>query len=453
MDTDINNYSIDEIFSIIKVDKDCKLEQLYDTVKSAMNKIESSDGINTYEYKHFFRECFKKIVMKQGLNVPDYIYKDLGIIKLDAKIPDVNLVTNTEKDNMIVHSKNYPGAVPEYIPNDMTVNTSTTRYPRGTVNPIKRETIKNILTINSKFRDDTSELTTDFSVDLNDVYHNVVSMKLASLEFMNSYYTFSTYLKTNEFTVSVFEYNTTTNAITTGPVTTRLEFSEGNYNAFEIAVVLNNVFTSAPVGSFIDAIEADYNTTKGKLFFRVRTAGAPPLPSGAGHAWGFDLDFTVIEDCKSRELYNNFGWLAGFRDDKYLFFENYKQTATTEFEVGYNPEAFLNLIGSHYYLLEVTDYNKNVSEVLKYNTSHIYSFNIHDVLAKVPNVAGQLDVLFEDSSDRIFKTRQYFGPVKINKLHIRLLDEDGRTLNLNDGDITLSLEIEQLDAPYKNMVQ
>ena len=43
MDTDINNYSIDEIFSIIKVDKDCKLEQLYDTVKSAMNKIESSD--------------------------------------------------------------------------------------------------------------------------------------------------------------------------------------------------------------------------------------------------------------------------------------------------------------------------------------------------------------------------------------------------------------------------
>ena len=156
-------------------------------------------------------------------------------------------------------------------------------------------------------------------------------MKLASLEFMNSYYTFSTYLKTNEFTVSVFEYNTTTNAITTGPVTTRLEFSEGNYNAFEIAVVLNNVFTSAPVGSFIDAIEADYNTTKGKLFFRVRTAGALPLPSGASHAWGFDLDFTVIEDCKSRELYNNFGWLAGFRDDKYLFFENYKQTATTEF--------------------------------------------------------------------------------------------------------------------------
>ena len=91
--------------------------------------------------------------------------------------------------------------------------------------------------------------------------------------------------------------------------------------------------------------------------------------------------------------------------------------------------------------------------ILKYNTSHIYSFNIHDILAKVPNVAGQLDVIFEDSSDRIFKSREYFGPVKINKLHIRLLDEDGRVVNLNDGDITISLEIEQLDAPYKNMVK
>ena len=75
MDNDINNYSIDEIFSIIKVDKDCKLEQLYDTVKGAMKKIEDSEEDNTYEYKHFFRECFKKIVMKQLHFHLSYPYK------------------------------------------------------------------------------------------------------------------------------------------------------------------------------------------------------------------------------------------------------------------------------------------------------------------------------------------------------------------------------------------
>ena len=127
----------------------------------------------------------------------------------------------------------------------MCVNTSITQYPRGLVNPIKRETIKNLLTINSKFRDDVDQLTTDFSVELNDVYQNVVSMKLASLEFMNSYYTFSTYLKTNEFKVTVFEYNTTTNAVTSGPFTTTIEFSEGNYTTFELAALLNAIFSAA----------------------------------------------------------------------------------------------------------------------------------------------------------------------------------------------------------------
>ena len=212
MDTNVNNYTIDEIFSIMKVNKECKLEELYDATKNIMKKLEDSNKENIYEYKHFFRECFKKIIFKQGLSVPDYIYKSLGIIKLDNKLPEVDSVKNTE-GTKIVDPKNYPGAVPEIIPNDMCVNTSITQYPRGLVNPIKRETIKNLLTINSKFRDDVDQLTTDFSVELNDVYQNVVSMKLASLEFMNSYYTFSTYLKTNEFKVTVFEYNTTTNQL------------------------------------------------------------------------------------------------------------------------------------------------------------------------------------------------------------------------------------------------
>ena len=67
-------------------------------------------------------------------------------------------------------------------------------------------------------------------------------------------------------------------------------------------------------------------------------------------------------------------------------------------------------------------------------------------------MSGQTDIMFEDSSDRIFKERNYFGPVRIKKLRIRLLDENGRVVDLNNGDLTVSLEVECLDAPYKNMV-
>ena len=74
-------------------------------------------------------------------------------------------------------------------------------------------------------------------------------------------------------------------------------------------------------------------------------------------------------------------------------------------------------------------------------------------MAKIPNTASTTNIIFEDSSDRIFKTRKYFGPVRISKLRIRLLDDFGRVVDLNGGDLIITLEIETLDMPYKNFRQ
>ena len=40
--------------------------------------------------------------------------------------------------------------------------------------------------------------------------------------------------------------------------------------------------------------------------------------------------------------------------------------------------------------------------------------------------------------------RIYFGPTSINRLHIKLLDEFGRIVDLNNGDFSFSLELEIL---------
>jgi hypothetical protein len=61
-------------------------------------------------------------------------------------------------------------------------------------------------------------------------------------------------------------------------------------------------------------------------------------------------------------------------------------------------------------------------------------------------------MIFEDSSDRVFKSRKYFGPVRLSKFKIRLLDENGVVVNLNNNDIVINLEIETLNTPYKNLV-
>ena len=125
---------------------------------------------------------------------------------------------------------------------------------------------------------------------------------------------------------------------------------------------------------------------------------------------------------------------------------------TNQLLTGFNPKNILDFTGTKFFLLEITDYNKNYSEVFKYNT-YKRNINYKDILAKIPNTVSTTNIIFEDSSDRIFKTRKYFGPVRISKLRIRLLDDYGRVVNLNGGDLVITLEIETLNMPYKNFRQ
>ena len=120
--------------------------------------------------------------------------------------------------------------------------------------------------------------------------------------------------------------------------------------------------------------------------------------------------------------------------------------------VGFNAEAIANTSGSPFYLLEINDFNKNNPTVVDYNCDSKYSFNIKDVIARIPNVSSFDSVIFEDSSDRMWKTRKYFGPVRIKKLRARLLDDVGRVVDTNDGEFTLTLEITTLNMPYKRHI-
>ena len=96
------------------------------------------------------------------------------------------------------------GGVRQPIPPIYTINTNRNKFSEGLVDPLERETITSLLSINSKFRDSYSKSTTDFNLDLNEPLTNVVSIKLASIEILNSYYTISEYLRTNTFIVEFF---------------------------------------------------------------------------------------------------------------------------------------------------------------------------------------------------------------------------------------------------------
>jgi hypothetical protein len=308
--------------------------------------------------------------------------------------------------------------------------------------------------------------TSDFTVELKDPFKDVVSMKLSGVEMMNGYYPINPENGSNVFTITTFDYDLSANLtcpILDMPITdisninqTVIEIGQGTYNISQLSTTLNTIFSQPTNPPALQAVRLNYNTLTGKLRFLVYAPpnGSPPVTvtPPAGRGFGFNLDFRY-PDNPERNLYYNLGWLLGFRKGYYDFCKDYifsGQTTMTLLE-GYNAEAAVNLIGSSFFLLEVNDFNNNNPPVLSYNCQTEHSFNIRNILAKIPNAVHTNEFLFEDSSDKIFKTRKYFGPVRIKKLRLRLLDEFGRPLDLTNGDITINLEITTLNSPYKNI--
>ena len=451
LDTNINNYSNEEILRLFKINEEnCSLDTLFVTVIEALDQINESPPLAN-EKKNimlFFRQCFYKICsyyrMKPSNAMNKLIETKIEENIINETIIEESIINNSNlssKENFIPKTEHFVGALPLKIPEAATVSSNVDKYARGLVNPLQRETVNNILIINSKFRNDKQSTTTDFSVLLTEPINNVISLKMASLELMNSYYAISDALKTNVFTIQTYKINTSTKAITDIYIK-EIQLTEGGYNSGLLVTTFNTMFNADPS---LNMLTTQYNVIKGRIYFFIKSA--PPVPPPSGTQYAFNLSFTLPSD-KTRPLFLNFGWLLGYQKADYIFSKDYITTATTTQEIGFNPESPLDLTGTKFFLLEVTDYNNNAPAVLKYNTADGYWFNIKDVLAKIPNVSPAYSVIFEDSSDRVFKTRNYFGPVKLQKLRIRLLDENGRVVDLNCSDMVISFEVESLDVRY-----
>ena len=97
--------------------------------------------------------------------------------------------------------------------------------------------------------------------------------------------------------------------------------------------------------------------------------------------------------------------------------------------------------GLRYIFLSLDDYNKNFSKSLisPFEDSGV---NDDNIFAKINNNVDSFDYANGDI-DYLFK-RQYFGPVDIMKLRIRILDEFGRVVDLNNSDYSFTIKVEQI---------
>ena len=430
-DLDINNYTKDDYFDIFNLDKN--MNPSMDTVeinyKNLLNNVNDGnlDSDEKSKMKQFLTECKKNLITILNKEKSNY------------KLIDSNFTPILEQSETFQNNSHF------IIKKQENANS----YHTNKLNPLAKHSTIQLLNVNTRFRKEYYNTTaTNFIIDLPEEFKNVISLTVQSVQIPNSNYTFSSTLGTNEFTVELFDISSN-GTIKSGTQEKRtIKITDGIYSGSILEDYLNTfVFNDLSLNRI--GCKYDEITRKFRFYRDYRSeanGGQPQDPDGGEYA--FNIDWRLNEN-PNRPIQLNMGWILGYRQQYYEWSTDYTDSSGVTYskQEGYNPEAVYDTLGSKYYILSIDDYNKNYSNTL---TSPFQDsvFNDQNAIAKIPNNPNLInfDDIFYQSK------RAYFGPVNIKKLHIRLLDELGRTVDLNNNDFSFSIQLEQLYDAHANKI-
>ena len=374
----------------------------------------------------------------------------------------------------------------------------------GKLNPTLKNTTQRLIVLDSFFRQESSgpSISTDYTLDLSDHLTDVLSLRLWSIEVPLTYYVIDVnYGNTcfwvsdasggviNNIAISIPSGNyipgtfvtALNDAFTAAGFTFTSPAIPVSYNSsnYKITMKLNGGTYMPPSGSTTTAFTI---STATKLIF-------------------FDPNITLQCEttCVQHGLYLNqtLGWLMGYHNS----------TGTIPVEASGNTgDSVLDLNGPRYFILALDDYNQNhlnnglvsitepskvvklpsyyspdqpyicepsqfgqvaqltqssprtltqsqiytINEILKNNVNNMElrakAPTTTDVFAIIPikqsSVGGTLYVDF--SGQLQDNRRTYFGPVDIDRMRIRLLNDKGHVVNLNGADWAITIISENL---------
>ena len=314
--------------------------------------------------------------------------------ELNTRLQLITINENSKKDifSFLNRAKekllNKSEIIPKQI--DPFVYANPSEYFKGTINPLEKRLIQRLVCIDTLFRSNYPHTkSTDFTYEFPEYINNVVSMQIKSIEIPYAWYEFSKYKHNTSFKIN----------------DTVIEIDDGNYSILEL----------------IDAINiklSNITLTQNPITFTSTFTGLS----------SFTLEF---ESGASTSL----GWALGFRANKYI-------DANT-----YTSESTIGTAGDNYLFVDVDDFHSNhitdaVISVVKYNNTSSYIGN--NIMARISIKSDVNTLITNDRDCCILKKRDYFGPVKLEKMNLRILNKFGEVIHLNKNDYSIVFEITQL---------
>ena len=314
--------------------------------------------------------------------------------------------------------------------------------PPGIINPIRIQSIKRALNIDSRFRPDYfSTNASDLHLTLPYKFSNVINVRLASIQIPLTYYAINESFANNTFTV-LYDLDASTGKFQEAKL---IRLPDGNYNTSfsgSNASHIESVMNAEMLGKIDQSklpLRYTVDRNSGRSIFAI-----DPSSSLLGTPYRIIFDGQLsfagsqASDAFASALPFYLGWQLGFRSGLY--------DAPSGEAVA--SEGICYIKGPQYIFLALDDYNNNVNNY--YISAYTDSINNKNILARL-NVSSiiQSNGVYNSGEDDGFSTqinrsRNYFGPVDIQRVRLTLYDEYGRIINLNNMDWSCALMFEQV---------
>ena len=429
----IEDYTMDELFKILSID--INQNSNYDDIKT---QIENS----TNKYIKQFEELQKPNIVTFFTQVKNSL---IGV-------KDTDMLSSSAKN--IITYKNV------YNPDTLNVEnfgSEMFNQNNGAGNPIHRKTVSKLLNIDSRFRPHyLTTSTTDYLIDLPYPINNVTEMTLCDLELPSTFYPISAAYQNNFFWIHTIDVADMENFY-------YIVIPDGNYYFETLIKYINTIFGNLELNLSI-SYDLNYNNIgsigegSGLTSIGILNQNDITNNNNSGGIKTFELNFNAspipgeksigpnnipnyIKDISeyyytpiSLDYKELFGWLLGYRKPLYtgVVVDDYST-------LYYKSESVLDLTGPKYLFLIVDDFNKSMN--VNFLTASVKGLLTDNIIARISQKGQLFSIQSQNDFSVYSEPRYYYGPVNISKLQIKLIDEYGRTVDLNNKDFSFTLRI------------
>ncbi len=424
MDLEIDNYSIHDLENFFKI------KGKYNYTQADVEQKEYEIREQLFSSGHVNKKLKRDLIIFLT-EAKNRIFQSKFPVKKENLPTTIQKTAVLDRSNVPISQELPTSRIPNIIERPPTnyLNVQMSEYYQGTINPLNTRTIIKNITVDTRFRDRYyATASSDFMITLPMRLNKVVSMQMSALELPKNFYNISAEYKNNYFIMKIKyftdEYLCEESKTVVVP--------DGNYTAEGLIQQLNSVLS--PGGCECD----------GDIFAKIHFSLTIDGFNGCGFNGGktiiqphiqymntideiilhFDTDPAGNNDVI--HLSQKLGWILGFVNIAYYGSNVYISEKPIE------PNTI------KYLYLAVDDFNKSVNE--SFVTAFAKNEIKPNILARISNVGKSYEnMIINQEYAIVTEPRKYFGPVDIQRLHVKLFDDYGRTINMNHCDYSFCL--------------